>query len=433
MLERLKRLTVIGATCLLAAMAAAPASHAASASASGPRSGINVGGVGYLSEPGEANRTVALARGLHVKIIRADFPWSVLEPERGVISSKALAEADSLVNAAAAAGIQVSATVDDTPCWASSAPTTLLRQCTPGQRSTANSWPPGDPAGYAAFVAFLAQRYGSKLAAIEIWNEPDQANEAYFAGPNKAVLYAGILRAAYTAIKQVAPQVPVLGGSLVGSNGVFLKHLYAAGIKGYYDGLSVHFYTLTLAALRATHEVQLAAGDKTPLWLDEFGWSSCWPQRRVEQDQGCVTPSVQAENLRSIFRALAGAPYVASAVVYKLQDSPSEEFGVISQRGTHKQSFGALAGVGNGVFGRSVPVSLSLRRSGRSLIASGSAPVGDFIRLEAFSGGALRYRALFTLDRFNRFKLTLPAALGTSGLKVRVAQLWGGAAAQRSV
>ena len=130
----------------------------------------------------------------------------------------------------------------------------------------------------ATFVAYLAQRYGTRLAAIEVWNEPDQSNEAYFAGPEKPQRYAAVLRAAYPAIKQANPNVPVLAGSLVGANGVFLRALYAAGIKGYYDGLAVHYYTLTLASLRSIHEVQVANGDTKPLWLNEFGWSSCWPQ-----------------------------------------------------------------------------------------------------------------------------------------------------------
>ncbi len=184
--------------------------------------------------------------------------------------------------------------VDSSPCWASSAPASLLRACMPGGSSKANAWPPSNPATYAAFVAYLAQRYGTRLAAIEVWNEPDQANEHYFAGPEKPQRYAAILRAAYPAIKQANPSVPVLAGSLVGSNGVFLRALYAAGIKGYYDGLAVHFYTLTLASLRSIHEVQLANGDTKPLWLDEFGWSSCWPRYRIQQEQACVTPQIQA-------------------------------------------------------------------------------------------------------------------------------------------
>ena len=99
-----------------------------------------------------------------------------------------------------------------------------------------------------------------------------------------------MLRAAYPAIKAANPSVLVLAGSLVGSNGNFLRALYAAGIKGYYDGLSVHFYNLTLGSLRSIHEAQLANGDTKPLWLDEFGWSSCWPARKIEQEQACVTP-----------------------------------------------------------------------------------------------------------------------------------------------
>jgi hypothetical protein len=72
-------------------------------------------------------------------------------------------------------------------------------------------------------------------------------------------------------------------------------------------------------------------------------------------------------------------------------------------------------------------VALSLRRAGGATVASGSAPVGDVMQLEAFQGSVLRYRALFTLDRFNRYSLALPAVLGTSGLRVRVFQWWAGA------
>src|SRR5205814_7992043 len=118
----------------------------------------------------------------------------------------------------------------------------------------------------------------------EVWNEPDQGNQLYFAGPNKAKRYAALLKAAYTAIKQANPTVTVLGGSLVGSNGLFLRALYAAGIKGYYDGLAVHYYSLFLASLRAIHETQLANGHSRPLWLDEFGWSRCFPPQRIQEE-----------------------------------------------------------------------------------------------------------------------------------------------------
>lgn len=370
--------------------------------------------------------------------MRAQVPWSVFEPSAaGQIEPRAQAFLDHLVRDAAAHGIGVIATVDFTPCWASSAPARVLRDCAAGNGTgKANAWPPRNPADYAAFTAYLAARYGTRLAAIEVWNEPDQANERYLAGPNKPQQYAALLRAAYPAIKQANPGVSVLGGSLVGSNGVFLRALYAAGIEGYYDGLAVHFYNLTLASVRAIHEAQLAAGDSKPLWLDEFGWTSCWPTQRIQQEQACVTRAVQAQNITNTMRALVRTPYVAAEVLYGLQDGRDEDFGVLSSRGTRKPAFGALASVLRAPFaGVPSPVTLALSAAHGHVQASGTGPTGDYLQLEAFQGTTLRYRALFTLNRFNRYSLTLPAALGTSGLTVRVYQYWTGAGhdAQRSI
>jgi hypothetical protein len=406
------------------------------AAAAAPLGGLNITSVLPNQPLALADREIALARSVGAKLVRVDVPWSVMQPRApGVFAPQALAFLDRLVSDAAASGIRVIATADNTPCWASSAPAKLLRKCVAGGASAANAWPPNDPAQYAAFVAALAARYGTRLAAIEIWNEPDQANEDYFAGPEKPRRYAAVLRAAYPAIKAANARVPVLAGSLVGSNGVFLRALYAAGIKGYYDGLSVHFYTLTLGSLRAIHEVQLASGDSTPLWLAEFGWSSCWPSHKVQQEQGCVTPQIQGANIANLFRALARTPYVAAEVLYKLRDSRLEDFGVLTGAQARKPAFGALAGVLVNPFGNPSPVTLSLRRTGDRLVASGGGPVGDYMQLEVFSGTTLRYRALFTLNSFNRYSIALPSVLGTSGLRVRVFQYWAGMsrAAQRSV
>jgi polysaccharide biosynthesis protein PslG len=439
MTRRLRESTValMLALCMLAWLPPATGAKTAPSalrSTTAPLGGVNIVGVG--AEPlSEADRAIAQARALHAKVVRTGVPWSVLEPAApGQIEPRALAFADRLVSDAAADGIRVIMLVYSSPCWASSAPAALLRQCINGS-GQANGWPPRNPTDYAAFVAYLAQRYGTRLAAIEIWNEPDQANQAYFAGPDKPQRYAAILRAAYPAIKQVSPNVPVLAGSLVGSNGVFLRALYAAGIKGYYDGLAVHFYNLTLASLRSIHEVQLANGDTKPLWLDEFGWSSCYPRHRTQQEQGCVTTQTQALNLINTFRALAHTSYIAAEILYKLQGSAQEEFGVLSSSGARKPAFAALSKVLASPFGPVSPVTLSLRKQGSRVLASGSGPVGDYMELEAFQGSRLRYRALFVLDRFNRYSIALPAVLGTSGLRVRVYQYWAGRGkdAQRSI
>lgn len=393
-----------------------------------PLGGVNATNLTLGAPVERVNREIAWAHSLDARLIRVEIPWSTLEPSRGQIDPQALAFTDHLVNQASAAGIKVVALAMSTPCWASSAPAPLLRRCKPGNSDKAKSWPPSDPNTYGSFVAFLAGRYGAKLAAIEVWNEPDQANEDYFAGPNKAQRYAAVLRAAYPAIKRADPAMPVLGGSLVGSNGAFLRALYAAGIKGYYDGLSVHFYNLVLASLRYLHEVQLANGDSKPLWLNEFGWSSCWPRWRIQQEQGCVTRQTQAANLANSFRSLARTPWVGAEIVYELQGTRSEDFGVLSETGARKPSFGALRNVFVSPFGKPSRVTVHVRRRGGRVVASGSGPVGDYMQLEAFSGRRAVYRALFTLDRFNRYTLALPKVLGTHNLSVKVFQYWMGTA-----
>jgi polysaccharide biosynthesis protein PslG len=435
------RTTLIVALALTLAVLLAPgtgaaARHGARKSSTPPLGGLNVVGLSYNSSPGEADRSIAVAKSVHAQIVRVETPWAALEPreDRG-IDPHALAYTDRLIADAEAAGIKVIMTVERTPCWASSAPAKLLRNCRPGEPSAANAYPPVSTAPYAKIVSYLARRYSKGLAAIEVWSEPDQVNEAYFAGPDKPARYAALLRAAYPAIKQADPSVTVLGGSLTGSNGLFLKALYAAGIKGFYDGLSVHFYRLTLASVRSIHEVQLANGDDKPIWLDEYGWTSCWPRQRTEQEQGCVTPATQALNVTNTFRALARVPYLAAAVVYKIQDSRDEDFGLLSEQGRRKPAFAGLSRALASPFGTISGVGLKLRRRGSHVVASGSGPVGDFMQLEVFAGSTLRYRALFTLDRFNRFTVGLPAVLGTSGLRVRVFQysMGPGGAAQRSI
>jgi len=363
---------------------------------------------------------LAWVRRMHGTVVRLEVRWSQLEPQEGVIEPEALAALDHFMGEVAADHLKAVMMIEGTPCWASSAPEAIAAACVPGTFSKANAWPPKNDQSYARFVAFLAKRYAPELAAIEIWNEPDQANEDYWAGPEKARHYAELLRAAYPAIKAAAPGVQVIAGSFIGPNGTFLRLLYENHIEGYYNGLAVHFYTLTLAALYNIHQVQLQYHDHAPLWLDEFGWASCWPQQRIEEEQGCVTPKVQAENLANITHELARLPWVRAEIFYKLQDSPGQQFGVLDEAGRPKPSFRAVARSFADPLARPQPIRLRLRRRGGQVVASGSAPVGDYLQLEALRGGRVRYQATFTLNRFNRFRLTLPRALGRAHLLVRV-------------
>jgi Cellulase (glycosyl hydrolase family 5) len=418
-------LALAGALAVFAS-ASADARHAKAprATPKSPMLGVNISDADG-DVPAAAAADINAAASLHATIVRTEVPWSVLQPTGpGSYETKALTSLDGLIADASAKKIRVILLVDSSPCWETTAPAALLAGCT-AKNSPANGYPPKSTADYAAFVAFLAARYGTSLAAIEIWNEPDHVNEHYFAGPEKARHYAELLRAAYPAIKKAGPTVSVIAGSLVGSNGVFLDALYAQGIKGYYDGLAVHYYGLTLASLRAIRKVQLANGDKTPLWLDEFGWSSCYPHA-LEAEQPCVTESIQGTNLRDAVRSISHASYVAAAVTYRLRDSADGHFGVLTAAGAQKPSFAGLASAFASPFGPVSKPKLKLRKHSGHVIASGSGPVGDIMELEASGKAGLHYVATFVLDRFNKYKLTLPGAIGTHSVHARVYQLWAG-------
>ena len=68
-----------------------------------------------------------------------------------------------------------------------------------------------------------------------------------------------------------------------------------------------------------------------------------------------------------------GAGHPAAVVVYDLQNSRDEQFGVLASSGAHKPSFADLAQALASPFGRVRNVTLALRRRGRAVLASGSA------------------------------------------------------------
>jgi hypothetical protein len=393
-----------------------------------PVNGVQIAKVGQ----GNVVSDVVNAKALGAKIIRVEIRWETLEPDAaGVQDAAIVQQADALVAKARAVGVKLLLTVDGTPCWASAAPDAVRGSCTtPEQRQAAAAYPPADPQTYAAVARFLAGRYAGALAAFEVWNEPDHADEYYFAGPDKPARYAALLKAAYPAVKGVAPNVAVLAGSLVGSNGTFLRALYSAGIKGYYDGLSVHYYDLVLASLRSIRDVQRKAGDTKPLWLAEYGWTSCRPAV-TQGGHACVTRTAQGADITDIVRALAHTSYVKSAVIYNLQDTSQYSFGLLGQDGARKPAFAVVRRAFT-TSGPLRPVSLKLSRTAAGVVASGRGPVGDAFELNAYDHGALRYHAVFSLDRDGRFRLRLPSVV-RRGMDVSVTQFWHGQYARHRV
>lgn len=402
-----RRLAALAAPLVLALACAGP--QAAEAASVPTVRGINLDSVYGGQTDEQVDRELDLANRLGANTVRVTVDSAALEPSPGFADPAYLGLVDRFMTAASARHLKVIMVVMGTPCWASSAPPIVRRGCVSPDPFVVR-YPPSNPATYANEASYLAARYRGKLAALEVWNEPDLNTRLYWRGPAPAASYARLLRAAYPAIKAADPTLPVLGGSLVGANGVFLRQLYAAGIRGYYDGLSIHYYDLVLAGIRAIAATKRAFHDATPLWLTEFGWDSCGATGRSLTNLPCVTPATQASNLLDVFRGLSLHPAVRAAIAFNAIDNPRIAFGALNEDFAPKPSFYALRAAFAGRAGPVRSPTMRLFRWRGAIYATGTAPAGDALIVNAFRAGARSpaFRAARVPQGFRRYLVRLP-------------------------
>ena len=324
-------------------------------------------------------RELDLARKGNLNLVKADISWAELEPAPGDYSDDYLDKINAFTRAAAQRRLKVLLLLQITPCWTHTDPT---GQCEEG----GSDYPPADYDAYGRAAALLADRFGSRVSAIEIWNEPDHLSEEYWKGEDKAAKYAELVKATYSKVKQADRGVQVLAGAMVGASGEFLQQLYDAGIKGNYDGLSVHYYDLVLASLRSIRAKQKENGDSKPLWLTEFGFTSCHPGARQQEGHPCVTRKEQGIFLLDIYQALRRTSWVRGAVIYNMRDTEQYSFGLASPSFDPKPALGILGKAFSRRLGP--PRQIKLRESRRGV--TGSAPVGDVLKLQAYKGACAR-------------------------------------------
>ncbi|MGI8624695.1 MAG: cellulase family glycosylhydrolase [Solirubrobacteraceae bacterium] len=311
---------------------------------------------------GEAAAQIDGAAAAGAGLVRVDVGWASLEQHaKGRRSAWYLGRLDAVVGRAHERGLKVLLTVMDTPCWASSAPRGLRRGCR-GRwwERGVQRYAPRDPGDYADALAFLVRRYGSRVAAWEVWNEPNQ--RAFFKARHPAVAYAGLLRGAYAAAKAADPDATVVGGALAGADHRFTDRLYRLGVKGSFDAWSAHPYSGDRSPLDAgagdpehsfvrgvpaVRKVMLRHGDDKPLWLTELGWTTSTRRDGPSWANG-VDREDQARYLEQAFAQLRRWDYVRAAVWYALQDSSHDpadrvgNYGLIGAGGAPKPSRAAF-------------------------------------------------------------------------------------------
>ena len=377
------------------------------------------------------NRQLDTLHQMGANAVTLDPVWDLVEPQKGLYSAARLHQVDYEVEAATARHMKVILNIWGSPCWASSAPKQgSLPKCK--NLFWYRAWAPAQTADFGNFVRFMVNRYQGSLVAVEPWHEPDLANQAYLQGPGKPAHYVALLRAGYAATKSVNPNLTVLGGSLVGANGVFLKQLYAAGFKGSYDALSADYYDLTLADLRAIRPVMLAHGDSSPVWLQEIGWPSCAGAAPAPPPSGfsCVSPAQQGQNIADTLRGLTKVNYVHGVTIFESADNgaanPNDRFGLMRTDLSPKPSVGILQTLlASPPQGPRAPTV-----SGNRNAIQGTAPAGDNVILRAQRpGGGPTIQALIRPSGAGTFSWNPPRRVRSGRWRVTVTQPWSGRSA----
>jgi hypothetical protein len=265
-------------------------------------------------------KQIDLVCQLGAKGIRLGWSWPLFEPRQGEWDEDCFYFPDRLVEYANLKGLKVLFTLVETPCWASSDPN---KDCG-GNESYNKYYPPYDPQLYANALGFMVKRYGDRVYAWEVWNEPNFPR--FWGGPPDARDYTAMLQASYTLVKAINPGVIVLGGSLAGADVGYLKAMYAADAYGYFDALALHPYSggqppdgcsdprwSYQCGVEAIRKVMLKNGDDRPVWFTEIGWSS------FEGHLG-FGEKKQAEYLTQAFEIARSWDYVSVIIWYDLVD-----------------------------------------------------------------------------------------------------------------
>ncbi len=259
------------------------------------------------AEPWKIKRTLEMVREMGAPWIVEYFPWAYREPLPGFFDWQ---HSDLVIDHAARQGLTVIARLGFVPEWARPA-------------DSASSYLPAERyADFGDYVAAFVNRYGDRVPAVIIWNEPNLALEWGFQ-PIDPEGYTELLAVAYDRVQQSDhPEVLVLGGALAptlappGSDQamndlLYLQRMLDAGAGPVMDGLAVHAYGWIFPAddppdpqvinFRRTELVHQLLVDKgyggMPIYITEGGWNDHPRWTRAVKPAQRIENTIQAYEL----------------------------------------------------------------------------------------------------------------------------------------
>jgi len=323
-----------------------------------PLFGVNVA-LEQETSAADRQRALSLAKAAGFAWVRQHFPWAQMEPQPGQFD---WALWDAIVAECAAQNLRLIAVLDTSPAWA--------RQ---GGANAVPTAPPADPNDLARFAATLANRYRGRLAAVQVWDQPNirpHWGERY-ASPAE---YVALLQPVAAALHAADPHIVVLAGGLAPtieqsewnqSEVAYLDGMYRAGAKGSFDALAAKPYgfwsgpedrrvapdVLNFSRLILLRETMLRYGDgERAIWAVEFGWNALpagWSGRA--SPWGTDSEGKQAgRTVAALRRAQTEWPWLAVACLQGLRfpaaapDDPLRGFALLSDDFSPRATYTAV-------------------------------------------------------------------------------------------
>lgn len=291
---------------------------------------------------GDSGKHLDWVRLLSFSHVKQTFAWRDLEPRPGVWD---WTQSDRIFREIARRDLSIIIRLGQVPGWARAA----------GQRA-AHDAPAQDIARWANYCASVAARYQGKVAAYQIWNEPNLSRE-WGDNPPDPAGYVKVLAACSAAIRAADPVAVLISAGLAPTGNdddeampddIYLDHMYRNGFQQHIDVLGVHApgYSapeispdseqalqrwFTFRRVEDLRKIMLSHDDAArQMAIMEFGYTT--EQINPDYKWFSVTEAQQAENLERAYEyAIANwRPWVGLMVLIYLPDpswrQSNEEF-----------------------------------------------------------------------------------------------------------
>ncbi|MFH1740913.1 MAG: hypothetical protein ABIH23_18055, partial [bacterium] len=189
---------------------------------------------------------------------RYDFCWNGIERTKGTFDFR---ELPVQVDESLRHGVKILPILDYEPAWDPAH--------SPADDEALDDW--------AHYVKTTVETFKGKLHYWQAWNEPN--NDGFWKPEPNARDYAELLRRTYLAIKEVDPNLKVLGLNCSDIDLEYSEQVFRYGGLNYCDILAYQPYRIApevghFEEVQALRELVDRFGEQRPIWFTEMGWNS---------------------------------------------------------------------------------------------------------------------------------------------------------------